>query len=248
MPSSSFPWMSRFPWILRFTRVMVIFFLVGSCALACTLIGQTADVAADPEVRLTLDTTRPAHFQFWYGMQAGFDEGASNRPRRTGWDALPALYLPAGQEFELAANPTEPILRYQEPSAWKRVALLALGALPGNLSVPGLLCWIYGSWLLLKLLQDVTPDTPFTQANAQRLVKLALLVLSLNLWDQVAQFSLLYLVPAFRMVGVAGLLKQYVLLNTSELVPGIGVGFMLIVIAVVYRRGVELSQEAELVI
>lgn len=236
------------PWMLGFTRIMAIVFLVTGVGLGFTLLGQLVDAAANPEVALQLDVTRPAHFRFWHDMEAGFQDGAAHQPRRPKLDKLPALQLAPGQLFELVADPAVPLLRYHEPSVPKRVALLALGALQGNYSVPGLLFWVYGSWLLLKLLQDVTPQTPFTAANARRLAKLTVLVLALNLWDHVAQFSLLGLVPAFRAAGLASALNHYVLLNTDELVPGMPVGFMLLVIAAVYRRGVELTQEAELVI
>jgi hypothetical protein len=231
--------------MLGFTRIMAIVFLVTGVTLGFMLLGQLVDVSANPEVDLQLDVTRPAHFRFWHDMEAGYQDGAAGRPKL---EKLQALHLAPGQLFELAADPTVPLLRYHEPSVPKRVALLALGALQGTYSVPGLLFWVYGSWLLLKLLQDVTPQTPFTPANARRLAKLTVLVLGLNLWDHVAQFSLLGLVPAFRAAGLASSLNQYVLLNTNELVPGLPVGFMLLVIAAVYRRGVELSQEAELVI
>lgn len=239
---------ASFTSMLRFTRIMAGIFLFAGCGLTFVLLGQVADAATDPVVRLSLHTDRPARFEFWYAMQAGFEDGISHQPRRTAWSELPALRLAPGRAFGLAANPTAPLLRYPEPSAPKRVALLALGALPGSMSVPGLLFWIYGSWLLLKLLQDVTPETPFTQANARRLARLALLVLSLNLWDYLAQICVLALVPAFRVAGVAGPLNRYVQLSPEELIPGLQVGFILFVIAAVYRRGVELSQEAEFVI
>lgn len=105
-----------------------------------------------------------------------------------------------------------------------------------------------GSWLLLQLLRDVTPATPFTSANARRLLHLALLVLMLNLWDYVARTVVLLLVPAFRIAELTVPLSHYVRLNADEVVPGFWVGFMLLIIAAVYQRGVELSHEAELVI
>jgi hypothetical protein len=105
-----------------------------------------------------------------------------------------------------------------------------------------------GSWLLLKLLQDVTPDTPFTLANAHRLRKLTLLVLGLYLWHYAAYLLVWALVPAYRVAQLAQPLSHYVRLNTDDLVPGIEVGFILFIIAAVYQRGVELSREAELVI
>ena len=240
---------SSFLWMLRLLRLMAIIFLVAGVGLALSLLARTADAAMDPQVRLSLQTEQPAAFSFWYGLQAGWKDGSNAAAgHRTDCAQLPPLPLAREPQFDLIANPTAPLLRYQERSALKRVALLYLGALPGNLSLPGLLFWIYGSWLLLRLLQDVTPETPFTQANAQRLAHLTLLVLGLNLWDYVAQLSVLSLVPAFRAAGVAYALNRYVQLSPEELIPGLEVGFILFVIAAVYRRGVELSQEADFVI
>jgi hypothetical protein len=98
------------------------------------------------------------------------------------------------------------------------------------------------------MLQDVTPATPFTQANARRLRKLTLLVFGLHLWHYVAYWLVWALVPAYRVAALASPLSHYVRLNTDDLVPGVEVGFILLIIAAVYQRGVELSREAELVI
>jgi hypothetical protein len=240
---------SSFLWMLRLLRLLALVFLVAGAALALSLLLRTADAAIDPQVRLRLQTEQPAAFGFWYGLQAGWEDGSNAAAgHRLDCDHPAPLPLVCGPHFDLVTNPTAPLLRYQEPSTWKRVALLYLGALPGPLSLPGLLFWMYGSWLLLRLLQDVTPETPFTQANARRLAHLALLVLGLNLWGYVAQLSVASLVPAFQTAGLAYSLNRYVQLSPQELIPGFEVGFILFVIAAVYRRGVELSQEAAFVI
>ena len=239
---------SSFLWMLRLLRFMAIVFLVAGVGSALTLLGRMADTVTNPEVRLNLQTDQPAAFSYWYAMQAGWEDGSKAKSSRTDWDQLLSMHLAPGQQFELVANPNAPMLRYQEPSTWKRVALLCLGALPGYLSLPGLLFWIYGSWLLMRLLQDVTPEAPFTQANARRLSQLTLLILGLNLWDNVAQVSVLNLVPAFQAANIAHALNRYVQLSPEELIPGLQVGFMLVVIAAVYRRGVDLSHDATFVI
>jgi hypothetical protein len=161
---------------------------------------------------------------------------------------LPKPRLAAGAGFELQASPGASLLRYREASALRRGALLALGAWSGSLSVPSVLLLALGSWLLLQLLRDVTPATPFTPANARRLLHLALLVLGLNLWDYVARAMVLALVPSFRIAELTAPLSHYVRLNTADVVPDFWVGYMLLIIAAVYQRGVELSREAELVI
>ncbi|AMJ64694.1 DUF2975 domain-containing protein [Hymenobacter sp. PAMC 26628] len=211
------------------------------------MIGKTYEAATgNPEVRLALNTTSPNLFSAAHDMNAGFEDGAAGRPMRPERGPLPALSAAVG--FELAADPHTPLLRYREPNPWKRVALLHLGAADGLFSLSWLVFIGVGSWLLWHLLLDVTPETPFTRANARRLARLALLVLLLGQAQHLAYLALRALVPAFHTPGVAETLNHYVRLNTDDSLPGTWSGVMLAVIAVVYRRGVELSQEAELVI
>ena len=114
--------------------------------------------------------------------------------------------------------------------------------------MPGLVFLGGFSWLLLGLLREVSDGTPFTVANSRRLAKLALLVCLLNFWNYVAYALVWALVPAYRVAELARPLSHYVRLNTDDLVPGFAVGFILLIIAAVYKNGVVLSQEAELVI
>lgn len=233
--------------VLRLCRWLVVGALFISGAQALVLAFAAFSVSSQPEVQLTLNTTRPALFGFWHEVQRGFDEGAAGPHPAP--QVLPKPRLAAGPAFELQADSHTPLLRYREPSALRRVALLALGAWSGTgLSVAGVLLLGLGSWLLLRLLYDVTPNVPFTQANARRLLWLAGLVFSLNIWEYVARVAVLALVPAFRVTELTASLNQYVSLNTDELVPGFLTGFILFIIAAVYQRGVVLSQEAELVI
>ncbi|MGI4763245.1 MAG: DUF2975 domain-containing protein [Janthinobacterium lividum] len=233
------------PFILRFTKVLTWVFIVMAGVLTLALCSKLADVATELEVRLVLETTRPNLFGAWHDADAGFRDGEKGRARE---ERGPLLALPATTSFALVADPHAALLRYREPSAGKRMLLLVLGALDDSLSVAGLFFLGYGSWLLLKLLQDVTPATPFTQANAQRLRKLTLLVFGLHLWHYVAYQLIWVLVPDYRAAALAQPLSHYVRLNTDDLLPGVAVGFILLIIAAVYQRGVELSREAELVI
>ena len=231
------------PFVLRFTKILTGLFLGMASVLTLVLCLKMVEAASKPEVRLTLNTMRPNVFEAWHDTQAGFEDGlkGQQRPER---GPLPAL----AADFDVHADPHAQLLRYHEPSEWKRMALQALGALDDSLSVAGLFFIGYGSFLLFRLLQDVTPATPFTQANAQRLRKLALLVLGLNLWQYVAYPLVWALVPAYRAAQLAFPLSHYARLNTDDLVPGLAVGFILVIITAVYQRGVELSREAELVI
>ena len=232
------------PFVLRLTKILTGFFLVLASILTLSLFLKMVDAASKPEVRLTLSTSHPTIFGAWHDTQAGFVDGLKGQ-RRPERGPLPAQ---AATDFDVHADPHAQLLRYREPSEWKRMALQALGALDDSLSVAGLFFIGYGSWLLFRLLQDVTPATPFTQANARRLRKLTLLVFGLHLWHYAAYRLVWALVPAYRVAQLAQPLSHYVRLNTDDLVPGVAVGFMLLIIAAVYQRGVELSREAELVI
>lgn len=235
------------PFVLRITKGLTWVFLVMAAVLAISLCLKMADAASQPEVRLALDTKQPNMFEAWHAMQAGFMDGlqGKHRPER---GPLPPLAAAPAAGFDVQANPYAQILRYREPSDGKRMVLQALGALDDSLSVAGLFFMACGSWLLFRLLHNVTPETPFTLANARRLRKLALLVLGLNIWQYVAYLLVWALVPAYRVASLAYPLSHYVRLNTENLVPGLAGGFILAIIAAVYQRGVELSHEAELVI
>ncbi|WP_035564230.1 DUF2975 domain-containing protein [Hymenobacter sp. IS2118] len=234
--------------LLLLSRVVVGLLLFGTFVFSIQAIGRTYDIATGgSEVRLALNTFSPNLFPAIHDTKAGLDDGWHGRPLRADRGPLPALQV-AAPDFELAANPREPLLRYREPTPWKRVALFHLGASDSLFSLPWLFFLSIGSCLLWRLLRDVTPATPFTFANARRLSNLALLVLGSYIWEQVAYVLVRALVPAFRAPGLAETLNHHVSLNTEHTLPSVWVGVGLTVIALVYRRGVELSQEAELVI
>lgn len=230
--------------VLRLATGMTGLFVLAATVLTFALLGKMTDAASQPEVQLALDTKRPNMFEAWHETQAGFKDGwkGQHRPER---GQLPPRTTAS---FDVQAYPYAQVLRYHEPSRAKRMALQALGALDDSLSVAGLLFLGYGSWLLFKLLRDVTPATPFTLANGQRLRKLALLVLGLYFWQYAAYLLVWLLVPAYRVASLAYPLSHYVRLNTESLVPGPAIGIGLAIIAAVYQRGVKLSREAELVI
>ncbi|MBC8083526.1 MAG: DUF2975 domain-containing protein [Hymenobacter sp.] len=205
----------------------------------------TAD--GDPEVRLMLDRDSPNVFSTFYEMKAGWAD--AKQPPVPPTKSQPLLV--SGRDsahFELTSRTHTPLLRYVERSAWKRVALLHLGALDGIMSLAWIMYFSLGSWLVTLLLLDVTPATPFTYGNARRLRSLGVLVLGLNILQGLGYVVVRALVPAFRAPGLAEPLSHYVRLSTATMLPGWEVGVVLLIIAAVYRRGVELSREAELVI
>lgn len=230
--------------LLRFGRPLAFIFLLGGGIAAMILLVRTAAAFDDTPVQLALNTTTPNIFSAWHDVQAGWSDGYNQRPMRNTQHPP----LTANSSFDLVADPQAPVLRYHEPSTMKRVALLYLGASNDYQSLAWVVFFAVGSWLLWQLLLDVTLTTPFTFANARRLRGLGLLVIGLDFAQELAYLAVGALVPPFRAVGLAEPLSHYVRLNTETTLPGWEVGLILLVIAAVYQRGVELSQEAELVI
>ena len=236
------------PTLLRLSRPLALLLALGALITALVFIGMSIDVATDgPEVQLVLDKNSPNMFSALHELQSGWEAGFNSAPRPDRARLLPVL--PAGfTGFEVVADAQAPVLRYPEPSAGKRLALLLLGASSGYLSLAFLVYLFVGSWLLWLLLLDVTPATPFTIANARRLRGLGLLVLGLDFGQELAYLALRALVPAFRTPDLAEPLSHYARFSTENTLPGWEVGLVLLIIAAVYQRGVELSREAELVI
>ncbi|MDU0369470.1 DUF2975 domain-containing protein [Hymenobacter endophyticus] len=243
---------------LRFTRVVVFLFLVGTAVNLFMSGYDTGYVAAHSRLKpadtimLQLDRNHPTRYPFDGAVRA-FQNGwnyerwqnrAISRPVFFSPDSVQASFNSQG--FDVVVQRNRQVLRYQEPSFGKRLALLWLGASSTTMSVVEALIMFGLALLLWQLLRDVTPATPFTLANARRLRTMMLLVVSWEIWQMLAHMLLLRLVPNF--VADGGTLVQYVVLHGDGHTPGALGIIMLTVIALVYRRGVELQQEAELTV
>lgn len=239
----------QFNSLLRLSRLLVALFTFSASIATLILVFKTVEVSTGkPEVRLALNTTTPNLFPALRDFVSGFKDGKAGKPLRLSRGPLPAFQAGA-KGFEVVANPQAPLLRYEEPSAWKRVALLYLGASDDYMSLAWVVFFGLSCWLLRQLLQDVKPSTPFTLANAHRLRILGLWIIGpVYLGQQVSYLILRALIPNFHAPNLAEPLGHYVRLNTEANLPGWEIGLMILVIAAVYQRGVELSREAELVI
>ena len=234
--------------MMRVGLFLAFFFSLGALFSVFALVIITFRTAfGDPEVSLMLDRDSPNVFSTVYEIKAGW--AAADQPPKT--LAKRQQLLVSGRDstyIELTPNAHAPLLRYVERNAWKRVALLFLGALDGIMSLAWIIYFSLGSWLITLLLLDVTPATPFTYSNARRLRSLGIIVLGINILQWLGYFLVQELVPAFQAPGLAEPLSHYVRFSTETMLPGWEVGVILLIIAAVYRRGVELSQEAELTI
>ena len=232
--------------VLRIGRVLLALLIATVLVGALSLFVVSTKVAAGkPEVRLTLNTTRPNLFPAFNELLADLK---GTKPHHSGHITLSALPTRA-TGFNITADSKALFLRYEEPSAWKRLALLHLGASNSDLSLAWVLFFGVCSWLLYKLLQDAKLGTPFTLANAYRLRNMGLLIIGpIYFGESFSYFALRALIPDFHTPELSEPLSHYVRLNTAANLPGLQIGLMLLVIAAMYQRGVQLSQEAELVI
>jgi hypothetical protein len=233
--------------LLRLGQVLVSVFLLCASIVLLIFFFESVSVAYNStEVKLTLNTTSPNLFTALHDMKAGWEDG-NGGSTSSSKHGLPTK-IQGGTGFELTADPQTPLLRYQETSTWKRLALLYMGASNDFLSLAWVIFIGVGSWLLWLLLLDVRQRTPFTFTNARRLRNLGLLILGLDLGQELSYFAVRTIIPSFRDPGLTEPLSHYVLLNTDGTLPGWEAGFMLLIIAAVYQRGVEMNQEAELTI
>lgn len=234
------------PNLLRVSRPLVVLLMIGAATSVFVFFMKTAQIADSTEVRVTLDLFSPNLFTFAHDAKAGFEDGLAGKPRPECRPLPPFKSAPTA--FELAADPQQPLLRYQEPSYTKRLLLLCAGASDEYMSLAWVVFFVAGSWLLWHMLLDVTPATPFTFANAKRLRNLGLLIMFLAFGQKLIYLALRYTVPDFRTPGIAEPLSHYVKLNTESMLPGWEVGLALLIIAAIYKRGVHLLEEAKLTV
>ena len=144
-------------------------------------------------------------------------------------------------------------LIYHEPSAAKRLALALLGVTNSSLGRASLITLLFAMLagrLIYHMLRDMRLATPFTEANARRIRWLALLVLGIDAYAFLAHKALQALVPAFAYgAGGSNTVTPYIVLDPAP--GGWGswkFGLLLLIVAVVYKRGVAMAREAELTI
>jgi hypothetical protein len=245
---------------LRCVRFILVLVLVASLAHVAGVLFDSGYVTGHSfripsnTVTLQLNLAQP-HSNFVQDMLEGAVDGWNasksdalqiRRPAPFIPDSIAPHFNSAG--YELLTNTNQQILRYQEPDFGKRLILLWLGA---SYSTQGLGAAVALSgiiWLLWQLVRGVTPAAPFTQANARRLRWIALLLLGWIVWQEIAHALLPFLLPSFTAHHLPLPLVRYVELNGDAQTPSIWLVSVLAIIALIYRRGVELQQEAELTV
>ncbi|WP_162303492.1 DUF2975 domain-containing protein [Hymenobacter sediminis] len=245
---------------LRCIRFILVLSLITACVHVLDVLFDTGYVTGRSlrlpanTVTLQLNLTRP-HRNFIQDIAEGATDGwraggsGSARVRRPAPfvpDSVAPRFNAAG--FELLTNTNQQVLRYQERSFGKRLSLLWLGASHTTMGLGAAVALAGIVWQLWLLVRGVTPAAPFTQANARRLRWIALLILGWAVWQEVAHALLLVLLPDFPAPHLPLPLARYVELTGDAQTPNLWAISVLGVIALIYRRGVELQQEAELTV
>jgi hypothetical protein len=160
---------------------------------------------------------------------------------------------PAGTVHHTVLIEQRKMLVYREPSLAKRLSLALLGTMNASLkrtSTPLIFLSMLTGLLLYRILRDLSLDTPFTETNARRIHWIALLMIGIDVYEFVATILLQYLVPNFPLGdGSQDGVRRFVVLDpTTSSFGSWKFGLVLLVIAAVYKRGVEMAREAELTI
>ncbi|OUJ69194.1 hypothetical protein BXP70_26770 [Hymenobacter crusticola] len=165
-------------------------------------------------------------------------------------DLLLASHRPGLHYFVAKSNQQR--LIYREPNVAKRLVLNLLGVNNSSLSRSSLALALFSMLtgrMLFHMLRDLRLDTPFTELNARRIRGLALLMIGIDVYEYLALNALRILVPAFPLGDGTGTVTPYIILDPS--LGGFGswkFGLVLLVIAAIYQRGVQMAREAELTI
>lgn len=244
--------------LLRFAHLVLYAYLVGACLVGLFLLvrsvtalspGQHDGLADGPgsTVTIRLDTSRPRQLTLLGDAITGFEDGASGRPEPSAY-RIPTPYSSRLSGYELHPNRYQQLLRYPEPNPWKRLLLLQLGFTDTYLSFQLFAFLLISSLLLVLITRNVRRHGAFTSANARYIWWLGLLLIGSDAYQVFAYWLVRFVVPPFKAAGLAAPLNRYALLNNTLEYGGWVAGMMLLIIALVYRQGVKLHQEAELTV
>lgn len=150
----------------------------------------------------------------------------------------------ASHSSQLVPQATTSYLIYNEPSAARRLLLRLIAA--ERIPLPSLLTMAIFATLLSLILWDFRLGEPFTANNVRRLRWLALLLSGFELYEQVAQWWLKQYLASITPAGMTAMLPSDQF-HHSMLPTGI-VGAILVLLAVSFQRGVDLTKEVELTV
>lgn len=200
-------------------------------------------------VTLRLNLARPHEYPLQYmvrGAQDGWRAGSASVKQSTVTEPVPQLSVSA---YELLPDTSQRLLRYREASWGRRASLYLLGAVPGTMSMATALVLAGIGWLAWLMVRNFQLAAPFSPENTRRIRLLGGLLFGWVVWQQVAHMLLIFVIklPAVALSTPLPV-AHYVYLYDDALVPSLlllnGFGLLLIL----YRRGVALQQEAELIV
>ena len=150
----------------------------------------------------------------------------------------------AGKPTQLVMHSQNGTLVLREPQASRRLLVRIINAEKGPL--PLLLAGLLFSLIIAKILGDVKPGVPFTPANIRRLYWLAMLFVGCEVYQRAASWWMQHYLRSVTPAGLVELMPNSQF-NSSMVSNGIAAA-MLIILAASYRRGVELTEDAELTV
>jgi len=150
----------------------------------------------------------------------------------------------AGKPTQLVMHTQSGTLVLREPQASRRLLVRIINAEKGPL--PLMLAGLLFSFIMAEILNDVKPGVPFSPANTRRLYWLAALFIGCEVYERAASWWMQQYLRSVTPAGMAGLMPNSEF--SSSLVSNWLVAAMLVVLAASYRRGVELTEDAELTV
>ena len=197
-------------------------------------------------VTIKVRTARPHELTGAGDAIAGFTDGVAGRPEKSAY--LSSAPFGKNTQHELLPDSYEKVLRYREPSGWKRLLLLNLGFTSDYLSLQLVAFLFISALLLVRILNSLRRFGPFTAANARRICWLGVLLIATDAYQGLAYWIARFVVPPFVEAGLVKPLNYYVVMNNNLDYGGWLAGVILLLIAAVYQRGVDIYQEAELTV
>ncbi|RYU78768.1 DUF2975 domain-containing protein [Hymenobacter persicinus] len=226
---------TRLPWLLRTIRSLAYLQFVLSA------IGVIFYLSAD--AKALMDGLNTA------AVTLELEHARNGQVTSAGYDSL--LVSKQTHPYQLIPKSEKLALVYREDNFAKRAGLNLLGVMNkagGRSSLPLVLYSMLTGLLLYRILRGLSLESPFTEENARRIRWLGLLTIGLDVYQYVAYFYLKATIPNINVPGKLYLASQYVILDPAGKIGAWKFGLVLLVIAAVYQRGVEMAREAELTV
>ena len=174
------------------------------------------------------------------GVQGGFKDEEVRLPVVKIRDAASDSLLQEAETYTLFSRPLHAELRTELPYVSRFIVpLFDFGSV--ELSVINLFCFTLITYLLFRFIHDLSLDRPYHLANHKRLIVIGIVLIA---WDFI-RFNRDHLILNRLVHNLTEGQFQY---DFPGAYYKVGLGIMVIIGAMIYKRGISLQQESELVI